>query len=255
MEGAGPGTGRRRGRTITLLAAAAVAVLAVAGAAVLVLPTRPGRIPVHVLPVGQNINSATAIAVDGPHVWVANEGDGDGRGGSVTELDAGDGGWVRTLSGARYGFNAPYSIASAHGRIWVTNLYPGVDGGSVTELNAGDGSWVATLTGGCYSFDSPHGIAVDGSHIWVANSGASQAGGSVTELNASNGRWIQTLSDGTWIQSLLRGCIPGVLASGGYHFSDPGLVAAVGPRIWVFGRDGVRVLTDPAARPGRGERP
>jgi hypothetical protein len=93
---------------------------------------------------------------------------------------------------------------------------------------------------------------VDGSHIWIANSGASRAGGSVTELNASNGGWIQTLSDGTWIQSLLRGCIPGVLASGGYHFSNPGLVAAVGTHIWVFGRDRVRVLTDPAARPGRG---
>ena len=157
MEGASPGHGRRRGRTIKILAAAAVAVLAVAGAAVLVLHPRPGRIPVHVLPVGQNINRATAIAVDGPHVWVASETD----------------------------------------------------------------RW----------------------------------GGSVTELDASNGRWIQTLSDGTWIQSLLRGCIPGVLASGGYHFSNPGLVAAVGPRIWVFGRDGVRVLTDPAARPGRGGRP
>jgi hypothetical protein len=161
---------------------------------------------------------------------------------------------VRTLSGARYGFNAPYSIASAGGRIWVTNLYPGMAGGSVTELNVGDGSWVATLIGGCYNFDGPRGIAVDGSHIWVANSGLNQAGGSVTELNASNGGWIQTLSDGTWIQSLLRGCIPGVLASGGYHFTSPGLVAAVGTHIWVFGRDGVRVLTDPAARPGRGER-
>jgi hypothetical protein len=54
-------------------------------------------------------------------------------------------------SGARYGFNAPYSIASAGGRIWVTNLYPGVAGGPVTELNAADGGWVATLTGGCYN--------------------------------------------------------------------------------------------------------
>lgn len=121
-------------------------------------------------------------------------------------LNAGDGRWVRTLSGARYGFNAPYSIASAGGRIWVTNLYPGM------------------------------------------------ADGSVTELNASNGGWIHTLSDGTWIQSLLRGCVPGVLASGGYHFTSPVLVAAVGAHIWVFGRDGVRVLTDPAPRPGRGER-
>jgi hypothetical protein len=102
--------------------------LLAAGAAVLVLHTRPGKIPVHVLPVGQDMDSATAIAVDGPDVWVANETD----------------------------------------------------------------RW----------------------------------GGSVTELNAR----------------------------GGYHFTSPGLVAAVGAHIWVFGRDGVRVLTDPAPRPGRGER-
>jgi hypothetical protein len=156
MEGASPGHGRRRGRVIKILAAAAVAVvLAASGATVLVRQTRPGRIPVHVLPVGQNMNSATAMAVDGPHVWVVSETD----------------------------------------------------------------RW----------------------------------GGSVTELNASDGSWIQTLSDGTWIQSLLRGCIPGVLASGSYHFSNPGLIAAVGSRIWVFGSDGVRVLTDAAARPRRAE--
>jgi len=204
MDGASPGHGRRRGQTIKVLAAAAVAVLvAAAGATVLVRQARPGRIPVHVLPVGQDMNTATAIAVDGPDVWVASETDR-----------------------------------------WVTNLYPGMEGGSVTELNAADGSWVATLTGGCYNFDGPRGIAVDGSHIWVANSGINQAGGSVTELNASNGGWIRTLPDGTWIQSLLRGCIPGVLASGSYHFSSPGLIAAVGTHIWVFGSDGVRVLTD-----------
>jgi hypothetical protein len=204
MEGACPGHGWRRRRAIRIWAAAVVAVFLAAGAAVLALQTRPAKIPVHLLPVGQDMDSATAIAVDGPDVWVANEKDR-----------------------------------------W---------GGSVTELNAGDGSWVATLTGGCYNFDGPRGIAVDGSHIWVANSGINQAGGSVTELDASNGGWIQTLSDGTWIQSLLRGCIPGVLASGRYHFTSPGLVATVGRHIWVFGRDGVRVLTDPAARPGRGQR-
>ena len=131
----------------------------------------------------------------------------------------------------------------------------GLDGGSVTELNAGDGSWMATLTGGCYNFDSPRGIAVGGSHIWVASSDITPAGGSVTELNASNGSWIQTLSDGTWIQSLLGGCIPGVLASGGYHFSNPGLIAAVGTHICVFGSNGVTVLTAPVTRPGRGQRP
>ena len=37
-----------------------------------------------------------------------------------------------------------------------------------------------------------------------------------------------------------------VAGSGRYHFSNPGLIAAVGTHIWVFGRDGVRVLTDRA---------
>src|SRR5262249_23579177 len=161
---------------------------------------------------------------------------------------AGDGRWVRTLSGARYGFNAPYAIASAGGRIWVTNLYPGVAGGSVTELNAADGSWGATLTGGCYHFDRPRATALAARPLLVAHDGVNEAGGWVTELNASNGSWIRTRSDGTWIQSLLRGCVPGVLASGSYHFSNPGLIAAVGTHIWVFGSDGVRVVTDPAAR-------
>jgi hypothetical protein len=156
MEGACPGYGWRRRRAVRIWAAAVVAVFLAAGAAVLVLQTRPAKIPVHVLPIGQDMDSATAIAVDGPDVWVVNET--DRWGGSVTEFDAGD------------------------------------------------------------------------------------------------GRRVRTLSDGTWIQSLLRGCIPGVLAGGGYHFTSPGLVAAVGTHIWVFGRDGVRVLTDPAARPGRGER-
>ena len=152
MEGAGPKHGWRRARPIKILAAAAVAVfLAAAGTTVLLPHARPGRILVHVLPVGQDMSSATAIAADGPDVWVANETD--------------------------------------------------------------------------------------------------RGGGSVTELNASNGSWIQTLSDGTWIHSLLGGCIPGVLASGGYHFSNPGLIAAVGTHIWVFGSNGVTVLTAPVTRP------
>jgi hypothetical protein len=96
MEGAGPGHGWRRGRPIKIVAAVAVAVfLAAAGARVLLLHARPGRILVHVLPVGQDMSSATAIAVDGPDVWVANET--DRWGGSVTELDASDG--VTVLTG------------------------------------------------------------------------------------------------------------------------------------------------------------
>lgn len=166
MEGASPGHGRRRGRTIKILAAAAVAVvLAAAGATVLVLHTRPAKIPVHVLPVGQDMDSATAIAVDGPDVWVANET--DRWGGSVTELDASDGRLVRTLSAPRR--RDPFPDRDR--RRWRSPV----------------------------------------------------------------GRQRQRLGDRA-------------------ERTSPGLVAAVGTHIWVFGRDGVRVLTDPAARPGRGER-
>ena len=35
----------------------------------------------------------------------------------------------------------------------------------------------------------------------------------------------------------------------------PGLIAAVGTHIWVFGSDGVAVLIAPVTRPGRGQRP
>ena len=97
MEGAGPKHGWRRARPIKILAAAAVAVfLAAAGTTVLLPHARPGRILVQVLPVGQDMSSATAIVADGRDVWVANETDRGG--GSVTELDASDGRRVRILS-------------------------------------------------------------------------------------------------------------------------------------------------------------
>ena len=118
-------------------------------------------------------NHPLGIAVDGTHVWVANYG-----GGSVTELNASNGSWERTL----YGFNEPGRIAVDGTHIWVPNS----SGDSVTELNASDGSWVRTLSGGSYRFNSPWAIAVDGTDIWVANQG-----GSVTELNASNGSWVR----------------------------------------------------------------
>ena len=109
------------------------------------------------------------VAFDGSHIWVANHG-----GNSVTELNASDGSWVRTLSGGSYGFNRPYGVAFDGSHIWVTNI----GGNSVTELNASDGSWVRTLSGGSYGFNDPYGVAFDGSHIWVTN----YDGNSVTEL-------------------------------------------------------------------------
>jgi hypothetical protein len=49
----------------------------------------------------------------------------------VTELNAQDGSWVRTLSGGSYGFNNPFGVAFDGSHIWVTNW----SGNSVTELS------------------------------------------------------------------------------------------------------------------------
>ena len=147
-------------------------------------------------------NHPLAIAVDGTHVWVANYG-----GGSVTELNASDGSWERTL----YGFNEPGRIAADGTHVWVPNS----GGGSVTELNASDGSWVRTLSGGSYGFNVPWAIAVDGTDIWVANQG-----GSVTGLNASDGSWVRTLFGGS------------------YGFKRPTAIAVDGGHVWVANNHG-----------------
>ena len=51
----------------------------------------------------------------------------------MTELNAGDGSWVRTLSGDSYRFNNPLAIAVDGTHVWVANA----NGNSVTELPAG----------------------------------------------------------------------------------------------------------------------
>ena len=148
-----------------------------------------------------------AIAVDGGHVWVANE-----QGDSVTELNAGDGSLVQILSGGRYGFDYPAAIAVDGADVWVASL----EGSSLTELNAGDGSLVRTVSGAHDGLDGPTAIAVDGTHLWVTNeSGGSVAGGSVTELNAADG-------------SLVR-----VVSGAGHDFNAPAAIAVDGTDIWV----------------------
>ena len=66
--------------------------------------------------------------MDGTHVWVANS-----SGDSVTELNASDGSWVRTLSGGSYRFNNPLAIAVDGTHVWVADA----NGNSVTELPTG----------------------------------------------------------------------------------------------------------------------
>ncbi len=124
---------------------------------------------------GYNFNEPDALAAAGGSIWVDNAGGTNG--GSVTQMSASDGTWVRTLAGGSYGFAYPGSITSDGTHLWVGNA----NGDSVTEMNVTDGGWVRTLVGGKYDFKYPAAILVGGGHVWVANAD----GNSVTEFPAS----------------------------------------------------------------------
>lgn len=155
---------------------------------------------------GYAFDQPAGIAFDGSHLWVTNQ-----LGNSVTEFNADDGSWIRTLSGPQYGFDGPNGIVFDGTHLWVSNF--GVDGvgSSVTELDADDGSLVQTLAGGSYGFRGPEAMAVDGTHLWVTNF----QGNSVTELDLSDGSWVQTL------------------AAGSYGLSGPSGIAFDGADLWV----------------------
>ena len=191
------------------------------------------------------------IAFDGAHVWITNE-----AGNSVTEVNALDGSWVRTLSGGNYGFNLPYDIAFDGAHLWVTNA----GGNSVTEINAIDGSWVRTLSAANYGFNYPYSLAFDGVHLWVTN----YYGNSVTELNVSDGSRIRTVFgssyrfngpsgivfDGAnlWVANLggnsvtvlnsSDGSQARVLSSSGFRFNGPAGITFDGSHLWVANQYG-----------------
>jgi hypothetical protein len=183
--GAAPGPGRNRGsgrrKALRVLAAGAVAVAVAEVALTWYSAAHPPYADVYA---GSRygFTNPRSIAIVSGHVWVVNGG--NGKDGSVTELDASDGRWVRTLSGREDGINGPAAITAAGAAVWVANA----SSNSVTELDASSGRWVRTLSGGSYGFYEPDAIAVGGGHVWVGS------GGSVTELDASSGHWVRTLS-------------------------------------------------------------
>lgn len=75
---------------------------------------------------GYGFASPNALAFDGSHIWVANVGDS-----SVTEVNASNGAFVRSLSGG--GFSQPHALAFDGGHLWAAN----VAANSVTELPPG----------------------------------------------------------------------------------------------------------------------
>ncbi len=141
---------------------------------------------------------------DGTHIWTANQG-----GNSMTETNAIDGAFVRTISGPEYAFNHPWSLAYDGAHVWVTNP----NGNTVTEINANDGSLVRVLSGASYGFNAPRGIAYDPAtaRTWITN----ELGNSLTEVKVSDGSPVQILSGGS------------------YGFSRPNTIMTEGAHLWV----------------------
>jgi hypothetical protein len=154
-------------------------------------------------------NDVLALAADGPDIWVANAGGNSPSAGgdSLTELNAADGSWVRTLSGRRLGLDSPSWIAAYGNYLWVVNE-PADGNWSLTEVNTVTGMSVRTVdASGANDFG---GITVDGSDLWVAG-GSGNA--DVTELNAVNGTLIRAITSP--------------------DLSNAYAIAAEGPDIWV----------------------
>jgi hypothetical protein len=169
--------------------AAGALVLAVMVTAGVAAGERHGGLPARMLS-GHGMGGAVDFAENGGRVWAITD-TADGAG-SVLELNASNGRWIRTFSGGRYGFRYPDAIAAGGGHIWVANdpqtgngQTPKPGDGSVTELNASDGSWIRTLSNGrwprtllhgcvfgilsagSYRFINPSVIAAVGSHVWI----------------------------------------------------------------------------------------
>lgn len=149
---------------------------------------------------GSYLNGPEGIATVGTTVWIANGGSN-----SVAELDARNGRLIRSLAGARDGFNESGLIAADNSHIWIP------DGSSITELNASNGSVIKEFNEQSRGLNYPAAIADDGTHVWIT-------GGvdSLIELDASTGGWVRTVT------------LPGDTASGSG-------ISVAGNRVWIEG--------------------
>ncbi len=165
---------------------------------------------------------ATALAVDGPDVFVTNFGGGlAGTPASVTEFNASSGALVRVLKGASYDFSGPRAITFAGGDGFVVNF----GGNSVTEFNVATGTVVRVLSAKAYGFNWPDSVAISGTHGFVVNTDAGGAPnappGPVTEFNVATGAFVR------------------MLTSKSYGFGVAGAVVSSGPDVFISGVKGI----------------
>jgi DNA-binding beta-propeller fold protein YncE len=223
-----PGGNRALARWRTLAVGATVATLLLAVALAWQIARPAVRSPDHAHSRAsirsdgtRGFHDPVAIADDGIHVWVANEGGGaHDFPSSVTELNARDGSWVQTLYDGEEQFGGAQAIAADGVHVLVAG-----NTGALTELTISTGRWVQLGEGKYIGSDSiQQAIALDGGYIWVAVAGGRSP---VSEIDGSG--WARTFgSHGT--------------------LNEPSAIAVAGQWIWVAslysGRGGSSALTE-----------
>lgn len=144
--------------------------------------------------------------------------------GSLVEINATTGRYVRTIEGKQYGFVSPSMLVGFGNELFVANEELGHE--SITEVNVGSGRLIRNIVGTQYGFDftclfGPSCMVASGRDLWIANS----LNNSLTEINASNGNLVR------------------VLAKPNYGFDHPVSVALFGGDLWVS-NDGSGTLTE-----------
>ena len=118
------------------------------------------------------------LAVVGPYLWDLAWQDKP----VLVETDGATGRVLRRIQGPADGLNAPLSIASGLGRIWVGNY----GAHTITELNGSSGRLIAVIQlprGALH----PRELASDGRHLWLANTN------SVSEMSEFTGKTIRII--------------------------------------------------------------
>jgi len=133
---------------------------------------------VRVVSATAQLDSPTAIASDGVHLWVANA-----RGSRLVMLSASDGRLVRSVTSANVRLNRVTTIAVAHGCVWVAST---IGRTYVAGFHASDGKLIHVYA---HHFGYPA-VFGDTHHAWVVDRIQSR----VTELAPGSGKVVRVIS-------------------------------------------------------------
>jgi hypothetical protein len=156
-----------------------------------------------------------ALAVTGHTLLVLNAGGPSATpttAGSISELDAVTGKFIRQVAGASFALDEPSALTVAGPDVFVADE----GNNSVTEVTVAGGKLVRVIN---QDLSAPDGITVAGGRVWVADS----KGDAATEIDATTGGVIKTVGD--W--------------DGDYGFGSPSVAIASAGNIFIASPFGV----------------